>query len=94
LKKRVERHLRKRKPKFWHIDYLLGNNNVKVVRAFYNEAGKTDECRIARELNERATPIIRFGSSDCKCTSHLFRIEAPSHLNEFICENRLTPLEE
>ena len=31
LEKRVGRHLGKEKRKFWHIDYLLGNNAAKVL---------------------------------------------------------------
>jgi len=34
LEQRVKRHLRKEKRKFWHVDYLLGNDATKVVEVF------------------------------------------------------------
>jgi len=34
LLKRVERHLRKAKRRFWHIDYLLCNSNAKILKVF------------------------------------------------------------
>lgn len=86
LGKRVERHLRKVKRKFWHIDYLLSNRPTEILKVFYKEAGRLEECRIAERLGEIATPISGFGSSDCTCKSHLFRIEANDYLNEFMRE--------
>ena len=38
LEKRIERHLRKAKRKFWHIDYLLENSRVKVLKVFCKKA--------------------------------------------------------
>jgi len=75
LEKRVERHLRKAKRKFWHIDYLLNNDAVKVLKVFYKKARKHEECRIAKRIRQRSVCIKSFGSSDCKCQSHLTRIK-------------------
>jgi Uri superfamily endonuclease len=75
LKKRVERHLRRKKRMHWHIDYLLNNRNVKILKVFYKKADKTQECKIAKELNKNETSIKDFGCSDCKCKSHLFKID-------------------
>ena len=75
LEKRIERHLRKAKRKFWHIDHLLGNTSAKVAEVFYKEAEKSEECRVARELSERAVPVVNFGCSDCNCVSHLFMLK-------------------
>lgn len=72
LEKRVERHLRKDKRRFWHIDYLLDNDAVEVVDVFWKEAGKCEECEVAGELDEMGVPIVNFGCSDCSCVSHLF----------------------
>ncbi len=74
LEKRVQRHLRKAKQKFWHIDYLLDDDKVQVLKVFRKEAGKPDECKVAKKINRKGFPIKRFGSSDCKCVSHLFRL--------------------
>jgi Uri superfamily endonuclease len=75
LEKRIKRHLTKAKRRFWHIDYLLENEFVSVVKVLYEEAEKSEECRIASELSENNVPIRGFGCSDCGCVSHLFRIK-------------------
>jgi len=92
LEKRVERHLRRVKRKFWHIDYLLSNRQVEVLRVFYKKAGRLEECRIAERLGEIATPVRGFGSSDCTCKGHLFRIEAHDYSSEFMREIGVKPL--
>ena len=82
LEKRVKRHLRKGKRRFWHVDYLLGNDAAKVVEVFQRQGDKTEECAIAKTIGERGKPMDSFGSSDCSCKSHLFRIEDCRFLRE------------
>jgi len=74
LEKRIKRHFKKNKNKFWHIDYLLANKNVKIKDVFYTIAKKEKECKIAKFISKYAKPIENFGSSDCKCKSHLYQI--------------------
>ncbi len=74
LEKRIKRHFKKNKNKFWHIDYLLANKNVKIKNVFYELAKKERECAIAQLISKYAKPIENFGSSDCKCKSHLYQI--------------------
>jgi len=75
LEKRIERHLGKAKKKYWHIDYLLDDDAVRVVKVFCKEAGKSEECGIARRLAERGVAVRKFGCSDCGCVSHLFMLK-------------------
>jgi Uri superfamily endonuclease len=75
MEQRVKRHLRKKKKKFWHIDYLLDKNASKIVKVLFKEAAKAEECKTAKALSENSEPIAGFGCSDCNCKSHLFRIE-------------------
>ena len=82
LEQRVKCHFRKEKRRFWHIDYLLDNGATKVVEVFYKQANKTEECMFAKVIGERGEPVDGFGCSDCKCKSHLFRIEDYSFLRE------------
>ncbi|MBX5328025.1 GIY-YIG nuclease family protein [Candidatus Bathyarchaeota archaeon A05DMB-5] len=82
LEKRVERHLKKVKRKFWHIDYLLENENVKILQVFYKATGKSDECKLAEEMSRKGTAINGFGSSDCNCKSHLFQLDDYQSLKE------------
>jgi Uri superfamily endonuclease len=84
LQKRIKRHLRKVKREFWHVDYLLGNRFVKVMKVFYKEARKSEECGIARKLAELGAPVLNFGCSDCDCRSHLFVLKDSDHLSSFM----------
>jgi len=89
LEKRIERHVRKTKRKFWHIDYLLDNDAVWVLKVFCKEAGKHVECKIAKKISESGIPMKGVGSSDCKCKSHLFRLKDYQFLREFMHERML-----
>ncbi|MEM3696047.1 MAG: GIY-YIG nuclease family protein [Candidatus Bathyarchaeia archaeon] len=85
LDKRVKRHLRKDKPKFWHIDHLLIDDNVKVLRVF-TVRGSFSECEVAGVISKKSIPVQGFGSSDCKCISHLFKIGDYEFLRGFMSE--------
>jgi|GEM_PF-972340 len=75
IEKRVARHLRREKRKFWHIDYLLAQEAVRIEKVLYKETPRQEECRIAQTLSKLGNPVRGFGSSDCSCLSHVFRIE-------------------
>ena len=75
LEQRVKRHLRSEKRRFWHSDYLLDNSTAEVVKVFFREAAKAEECKTASIIGERGEPVDGFGCSDCRCRSHLFRID-------------------
>jgi sugar fermentation stimulation protein A len=75
LAKRIARHLSPEKKLRWHIDYLLQQAQIADVRVY---AGKAkDECCINSETALRVRgifPVKGFGSSDCRCFSHLMLI--------------------
>jgi len=76
LRRRVKRHLKNRKVKHWHIDFLLSNTNATIVAIVAAESGVNRECQAnnaIRNLEGATVPVIGFGSSDCKqnCKSHL-----------------------
>jgi len=74
LRARIMRHLRHEKRKFWHIDFLLGE--ASIIEVIIIPAPERLECRIARFLIERGVRYVpRFGSSDCRCPSHLFVVD-------------------
>jgi len=93
IKKRVARHLKKEKRKFWHIDYLLGEKNTHIEKVAYQKAPKEEECRIAQALSQIGKPIRGFGCSDCSCSSHLFKIEETA-IKLFMQDNSLERLRE
>jgi sugar fermentation stimulation protein A len=68
--RRIARHIRKRKRKFWHIDFLTVKS--RVVGALILESNVSLECTLARALRKRFKPVPGFGASDCRCGSHLF----------------------
>lgn len=67
---RVERHLRKEKKLRWHIDYFLKSARIEDIILCPSE--QKVECLLAQALAERLCFISGFGSSDCKCRSHLY----------------------
>lgn len=68
---RIKRHLSNNKKKFWHIDYFLGTVGVQIQEIWTSPEEK--ECQTAQLFLEIGFPFIkRFGSSDCRCLSHLF----------------------
>lgn len=72
LKARIKRHLSNDKKFHWHIDYLL--DNAKIVEYVILNAEKSLECSLYQSLKgdkDFEVPIKGFGSSDCKCKSHL-----------------------
>ena len=78
LQQRLNRHLRKEKKLFWHIDYLLSKAGIKeiwVKRDFF------DECltikNVKNDMKDSFFPLKKFGSSDCRCPSHLLSFFSP-----------------
>jgi len=80
LQARLTSHCRRAKPPRWHIDHLRGHANLIEIWAV--ESDERLECLWAQQLAQLtpARPIPHFGSSDCRCPSHLFHFrEKPSH---------------
>ena len=50
LKNRITRHLEKQKHKFWHIDYLVANQNVTLEAVVIGETTRKMECPINKYL--------------------------------------------
>lgn len=70
---RVGRHKSQTKRRRWHIDYLLTSSDILATVAIPGDR-KEVECDIVQALmrsEEVSIPVPRFGSSDCKCESHL-----------------------
>ena len=76
LKHRIARHLRKEKRKFWHIDYLLADENVSLEAVVVAQTQEKMECNLnyfIKSINGAKVQVNRFGASDCKknCRTHL-----------------------
>lgn len=75
IRARARRHLADDKRVHWHVDHLTLAATSVVAAAFPGNA----ECALVRDLiasNRVSTPVLGFGSSDCRtCVSHLVRID-------------------
>lgn len=72
IRARIDRHLKIDKNKRWHIDYLRPYLSVECVQSFPESDG---ECQLFQRLklaHNADMPAKGFGSSDCRCYSHLF----------------------
>ncbi len=68
---RIRRHLSEDKKLFWHIDYLLSSPYAYIDSVWV--AGGDKECLIADIFYRQGYEFVKdFGSSDCRCASHLF----------------------
>ncbi len=75
LESRLKRHLSPDKKLFWHVDYLLNSPNAGIEEiVFAVDEGKW-ECALAAEVSKEGVEVWGFGSSDCKCSSHLFNFK-------------------
>jgi len=85
LRKRLSRHLKKEKKKHWHIDFISTDNSFKVLEIWIIEDKKV-ECSLANLISETEKTIIGFGSTDCNCPSHLFRVSEIEKLRKRLLE--------
>ncbi len=72
FEKRINRHLSSNKKFHWHIDYLL--THAKVIKVL-RYVGSKDECKLNSVTGQSAGAaqiVKKFGSSDCKCVTHLY----------------------
>lgn len=71
LNARIDRHFRQEKKLRWHIDFL--STTMKPVECWFHASSDKLECRwnsLLESLHDDY-PLRGFGSSDCKCPSHL-----------------------
>ncbi len=75
LKARVNRHLRRKKKRHWHIDSLTAT--AVVSELWWALDVERREClwaRAALDTIAATVPVVGFGSSDCRCRSHLVHV--------------------
>lgn len=84
IRSRVRRHVRGGKRLHWHIDYL--REVAAVVEVWYLASTARLECRWCRAatgLNGAQVPVVGFGSSGCRCPSHLLYFAAMPSFERF-----------
>jgi len=90
LEARVRRHLRPSKPIRWHIDLLTSSPAFEAASLFFTP--ERIECEVAGALSSLLPGHPRFGSSDCSCPTHLFRVVDPDALSKQLKELGLRPI--
>jgi len=72
LAARVGRHLKTKKRRHWHIDYLRRICRVSAVWYAVDSVHREhDWARILMGTHGSQVPVPGFGASDCHCYSHL-----------------------
>lgn len=74
LPHRVARHRLREKRVRWHIDYLTVVAPPVAVRVFPLDVTECERHRELLALPGVREPVRGFGSSDCRCGSHLARL--------------------
>ncbi len=72
LRARLNRHRRRRKKLWWHIDYLL--RRAEIVDVVEVPTRRPMECALNRRVLKMAGARVvarGFGASDCRCEAHL-----------------------
>ena len=80
LENRIGRHLAEEKSFHWHIDYFLAKSMVEKV--LFGVSDEKKECDVAKGVAVSLEMIKNFGSSDCRCDSHLFYAKGFSRLEK------------
>lgn len=74
LAARLRHHLRRAERPHWHIDYL--RTRAEIFEIWLTEQDRRLECSWYNKLAglHATRPVIGFGSSDCRCRSHLLAL--------------------
>jgi Uri superfamily endonuclease len=81
---RLTHHLHPGKKLHWHIDYF--RKNAVLVEILVREDNRSLEHKWASDLGQldgAVVPVPRFGSSDCKCLTHLYYFQERPVLEAF-----------
>jgi len=84
LRARIGRHGQRFKKCRWHIDYLRRFAEIREI--WYTFHPDKAECRWARTLRQaRGAGVVGpgFGSSDCRCETHLFHFKRKPGIQTF-----------
>lgn len=87
LENRLNRHFRKEKTVYWHIDHLLDNDDTELTEALWAESIAPFECDLAQAIGSIEgffVGVRGFGSSDCrkKCPAHIYFYQGEELVHE------------
>lgn len=83
VRARVMRHHRAQKCRHWHVDYIKERMTLVETWHSHDIARREHQWASAMSRMNLAPYIKGFGSSDCKCFSHLFHASARPQASVF-----------
>ena len=84
LKARIAHHCRKAVHPHWHIDYLSSFLELNEIWYSYDPVQREHQwAKIISNTRGASVPLAGFGSSDCRCRSHLFFRKARPSVTTF-----------
>lgn len=73
LKARVSHHKKISIRPYWHIDYLRTVTRIEEIWYTYDSVCREHQWAEAfMHCRDASVPVLGFGSSDCRCKSHLY----------------------
>lgn len=88
---RIKYHNRLSTKPHWHIDYLKPFVKIEEIWGSYDTHHyEHDWANTFIKFSEAFVPLNGFGSSDCKCRTHLFCFNKKPSLKKFYCFLRKT----
>jgi Uri superfamily endonuclease len=72
---RINRHQKVHKSQKWHFDYLRPHGTIIKIITYENSIGECPLAEKIRKMEGGVFPIKRFGSTDCRCFSHLIYLQ-------------------
>ena len=84
LRARVAHHRKLSHRPHWHIDYLRPHTRLDWIWYSQDRVCREHQwARVIRALRGASTPMAGFGSSDCRCETHLFFFTSRPSFKEF-----------
>jgi Uri superfamily endonuclease len=85
LRQRIARHVRRKKPARWHLDYVTRRKEAVPGGVFYVADPDITECMLNQAVGRQlglVAPVAGFGASDCLsgCPAHLWFSSRPTLL--------------
>ena len=93
LPARIARHLRQEKKLHWHIDSLT--QVARPICVWALEDGQRRECEwagMASALPWVDGPVRKFGSSDCRCPTHLVHVKTAAEARRLVASLNPEPV--
>ena len=92
LAARLRHHLRSKTHLHWHIDYLIQHTTLSEI--WLSDDGRNHEhlwAETLQQLKGSSLPAAGFGSTDCRCPSHLIHFSGPVSRRSFIRHSKTKP---